>query len=699
MSAAANARLAMRLSLLLTGCLALSTLLLLSSPVLSQTPAEIKYIPLALKVWRPDTPHGHLLITEVLYNPTGDETQSEWVEIASFAGTAISLEGIKIGDATSPSSGEGMHVFPPGAVLHPGRALVIASYASTFKDRYGRFPDFELNESDPGVPNLLRYDLYPNKKMNLNNDGDEVVLLDQEDTVIDLVSWGNSTGGLNPPVKAVPDGSSLERYPSHLDNDRAEDWVAQPEPNPGVLKKRSIQHTATPESGNSPPPPVLLISEVLFNPTGNEPEGEWIEIYNPGPSEVDLSGCQVGDEETAGGPEGMLAFPPGSRLPARKVMIIANQARSFTSTYGFPPDFEMTDSDPNVPDLIKGAGWGSGSVNLNNAEDEVLLLDAYNRPLDSLSWGASKVFLDPPAPLPPEGQSLERYPASQDTDQASDWLIQPMPAPGIVRAFAPTPSPTFTASPKPSVTPTPTITPTPTATLPRPPANYLLISEIIHSPNTGPNNSPLLPEGFSHFPDSISGDGEWIEIYNPTSQTIDLSDYKIGDEETRGGDEGMYRFPPGSVIEPGEVILIGNTATSVLQYYRVLPDFEFYGFHPEVPNMIPYPEWADGMVTLNHLMDEVLLLNENDEVVDAVTYGFSTSPYCIPNPLTGEGPSLERFPPDRDTDDCSVDFIIQFDPTPGRLPVPHEGTETAPMAGIKYGVARAALLPEPHRIL
>ena len=134
----------------------------------------------------------------------------------------------------------------------------------------------------------------------------------------------------------------------------------------------------------------------------------------------------------------------------------------------------------------------------------------------------------------------------------------------------------------------------------------------------------------------------------------------------------MYRFPPGSSIAPGEVILVGNTALDVLDLFRILPDYEVYGTHPHVPNLILYPEWGGGVFTLNQIADEVLLLNENDEVVDAVNYGFSTYPGAVPHPLIGSSLSLERVPPDRDTDNCVTDFIEQFYPSPGRLPDPQE---------------------------
>src|SRR3990170_5105758 len=62
-------------------------------------------------------------------------------------------------------------------------------------------------------------------------------------------------------------------------------------------------------------------------------------------------------------------------------------------------------------------------------------------------------------------------------------------------------------------------------------ASHLLISEVLYdTPGT-------------------DSDEEWIEIYNPTGSALNISHYKIGDEETQGGSEGMFEFPVDTVLE------------------------------------------------------------------------------------------------------------------------------------------------------
>jgi len=98
--------------------------------------------------------------------------------------------------------------------------------------------------------------------------------------------------------------------------------------------------------------PTLLISEVLYDATGPEPDEEWIKIYNAGASAIDLSDYKVGDEEEQGGTEGMQQFPVGASINPGQVIVIANKATAFFGVWGFNPDYEMVASDEAVPDMI-----------------------------------------------------------------------------------------------------------------------------------------------------------------------------------------------------------------------------------------------------------------------------------------------------------------------------------------------------------
>ena len=207
--------------------------------------------------------------------------------------------------------------------------------------------------------------------------------------------------------------------------------------------------------------PTLLVSEVLYDAIGDEPDEEWIEIYNADSSAIDLSDYKVGDEETPGGGEGMLQFPAGASINPGQVIVIANKATAFFGVWGFNPDYEMVASDEAVPDMISYTAWASGSVKLSNSGDEVLILDGGDAIVDAMSYGNKTTFFDLPGVS--AGHSLERSPANVDTGTADDWIDQESPNPGSVTV--PTPTPTATSTNTPPPTATPTTTPTPTTTV------------------------------------------------------------------------------------------------------------------------------------------------------------------------------------------------------------------------------------------
>src|SRR5687767_9337126 len=79
---------------------------------------------------------------------------------------------------------------------------------------------------------------------------------------------------------------------------------------------------------------------------------------------------------------------------------------------------------------------------------------------------------------------------------------------------------------------------------------------------------------FMPDPAGTDADREWMEIHNNGSLAVDLSNWAIGDEETRNGGPGalssgeaMFRFPAGTTIQPGQVFTIGVKSTGFASLY------------------------------------------------------------------------------------------------------------------------------------
>jgi hypothetical protein len=100
-----------------------------------------------------------------------------------------------------------------------------------------------------------------------------------------------------------------------------------------------------------------------------------------------------------------------------------------------------------------------------------------------------------------------------------------------------------------------------------------LITELLYNPSNEPVRGPT---------------GEWVEIYNPGIGPLDLSAYKLGDETSLGGSEGMLQFPAGTILDLGAVIVVANQGAAFQAFFGYLPDFEMNDTDPFIKDMLPY---------------------------------------------------------------------------------------------------------------
>jgi hypothetical protein len=188
-------------------------------------------------------------------------------------------------------------------------------------------------------------------------------------------------------------------------------------------------------------------------------------------------------------------------------------------------------------------------------------------------------------------------------------------------------------------------------------------------------------------------DGEWFEIYNPTNVAIDLSNYKIGDEETKlgtGVTEGMFQFPAGASIAPGQIQTVASYASRFIAVYGFTPTYEVGNFaqlpadpawtdNTSVPNMSVYAAWdPDGAkLNMSNTNDQALILDGADNVVDQASWNDSTFYFNPSLPQQVSGQSWERLNLDVDTNTAADWRLAPNAPagatwtsksTPGALP-------------------------------
>ncbi|MCI0476491.1 MAG: lamin tail domain-containing protein, partial [Anaerolineales bacterium] len=202
----------------------------------------------------------------------------------------------------------------------------------------------------------------------------------------------------------------------------------------------------------------------------------------------------------------------------------------------------------------------------------------------------------------------------------------------------------------------------------------------------------LITEALYDGTQSDDGD-EFVEIANPLAYSVSLIGYKIGDEETRSGGEGMYEFPFAATIAPNQVIVVARNAAQFRARFGFDPDYELVtsgGALTDtltVPNLEKYSVWGSGSLSLSDSGDEILLLGPSDQIVDSMAWG-SQGNFAAAGVrgyvIASEPRSLQRYGA-RDTNNMSLDFL-RGAPSSGALVLPPAPPTPIPGAAMPNGM-------------
>ncbi|WP_096189501.1 phospholipase D-like domain-containing protein [Evansella halocellulosilytica] len=167
----------------------------------------------------------NVIITEVYYDTHVSFEPDEFIAVTNPLDEDIDLSSWSIGDLNTEA------VFPDGTFIEGGETLYIvrdADVAIEHNILNGMMPDFEFSENTVSdVPNL------EGSNPRFANNGDEVVLRDNEGEKIDIVIYGNSDysgdGWTSDPVPTGSSGDLLVRNRDEvtgvwIDTDSRSDW-------------------------------------------------------------------------------------------------------------------------------------------------------------------------------------------------------------------------------------------------------------------------------------------------------------------------------------------------------------------------------------------------------------------------------------------------------------------------------------------
>jgi len=195
----------------------------------------------------------------------GTTDDPDWIEIYNPSSSQVDISGYKIYDSGAiPPGTKTKKLFPAGTILPAHGFYVIIT------DNTGDPSDFGLS-----------------------NNGETVWLEDSSSTLIDSIAF--PALGVDTTYGRSPNGSA--------------NWIQLTPPSKGL------------SNGSGGGATQALVMNEFFS-RGVDPDFDWIEIYNPNPVQVELTGYKIYDGGGNLGTKPKLEFPVGAVIPANGYYVI-----------------------------------------------------------------------------------------------------------------------------------------------------------------------------------------------------------------------------------------------------------------------------------------------------------------------------------------------------------------------------------------
>ncbi len=420
-----------------------------------------------------------IVINEIVADPTGTDTGFEWVELHNAGSTSVDVSGWAIASGTTSFSGSG--TLPAGTLLAPGAFLVVGQTAIPEADVVA--PGFSLGNATSSADGVRVEDC--------NGTAVDTVIYGAPNTDLWVDDTGIEATSLAPTASSP---ASLARVTDGVDTDAsAVDFEVAAIPTPGMSND-----VAPPDCGGAASE--LKINEFIYDPDGTDGGFEWVELFNAGNAEIDLSGWAI--QKATSSFDDAFVFPDGATLAPGALLLVGESL---------------------VPGIAFEAELSLG--NASSSADGVRVVDCAGFPVDTVVYGETNtdgleddtgVAATSLAPKSGGGASLQRVSDGYDTDaSAVDFAVQAAPSPG---------------QPNEVVEPTICV----------PSAGDVVLNELIPNPSGSDTGA------------------EWIELYNRGSSPVDVSGWGIDVATSSWGDPDVV-LPGGTVIDAGGWLVVGGS--------------------------------------------------------------------------------------------------------------------------------------------
>jgi len=487
-------------------------------------------------------------INEIMYNfgyNLNSLESGNWVELYNTTNAPIVMDGWQV-------------VFGTDSYTIPSFTLMPSSYINIVSK------DTVFYTAFPGIPYLGP------TGFGLDNGGnDPVRVLDAQGVLVDEVIYDNNIPW---DVGADGQGRSLALISPTLNNNLASSWNHS-----GLMGGTPGAANVNPCSGSVPN---IVINEINYKSSTSSPSGDWVELYNPGTSSVNVGNWRFLDSDIA------FTIPAGTSIPADGYLVIASDIGAFSSIF------------PSVSNVVPM----SSGIGLSGNGEQIALINNNKCLIDHLKYNDSS-----PWPLEPDGGgptlSLVLY--TYDNTVAGSWTNSNSGSQDVYG--------------------------TPGA------------SNNISDPCAVFSVNAFITE-INYDSDSLANGGDWIEIHNPNTFPIGISNYTLNSS----GDG--YTIPLGTIILNNDYLVVAEDIA------------EFSALYPTVTNVIQ----ANSGLKLDNGGDLVTFYNTLGCLIDSVHFD-NKAPW--PTESAGTGYTIELYNLSSSANDLGMNWLTSADSlgTPGQM--------------------------------
>ncbi len=309
---------------------------------------------------------GAVVINEIHYDPPVPAGRSlEFVELHNESAEEVDLTGWRFKEGID-------YRFPDGTRIAPGGFLVVVRDRSEFLGAFRVDAALVLG-------NFLG---------SLDNGGEELVLVDGSDALIDAVRYDDRAPW---PTDPDGDGASLQRLCPEGLSESAENWTGLPGDLPTPLA-HSVRTVCPPPSRPAAP---VVVSEIHYHPTSDRDDlEEYVELHNRTGERVELSGWRLDlDGED-------FLFDVGAGIDAGGYLAVCRSAAHIRETFGI---------QNAIGDFLEPLPNGDGRIALHDDADRLIDVAVYR---DGGQW---------PWQADSGGSSLERIVLESPGDDPANW--------------------------------------------------------------------------------------------------------------------------------------------------------------------------------------------------------------------------------------------------------------------------------------